>query len=175
MICRINNPAYIAPENDAWRHQNSDSDNEEDKMRPSVESQQRLVDKPVLDPSEVIKQGADALKHSLESYLKINEEVVAQKQQSSSAQPKSVQAEGVVQDVLSEDDSEATQSESEMDPTTLGKGKAKLKKKPTKRQKASDEEDSTYIHDEPKKQREKRKAVQAGIIPRKVRAKKSEC
>ncbi|MFS8021086.1 hypothetical protein Hanom_Chr16g01423301 [Helianthus anomalus] len=29
MICRINNPAYVAPKNDKWRHENSSSDNEE--------------------------------------------------------------------------------------------------------------------------------------------------
>ncbi|KAJ0714004.1 hypothetical protein HanPI659440_Chr13g0484791 [Helianthus annuus] len=31
MICRINNPTYVAPENDAWRHNNSDSGNENEK------------------------------------------------------------------------------------------------------------------------------------------------
>ncbi|XP_021976409.1 myosin heavy chain, clone 203-like [Helianthus annuus] len=61
-----------------------------------------------------------------------------------------------------------------MDPTTLGRGKAQLKKKPTKKQKGSDEEDSTYVPpDEPKKQRAKRKSVQTGVIPRRVRAKKT--
>ncbi|MFS8002317.1 hypothetical protein Hanom_Chr13g01200681 [Helianthus anomalus] len=173
MICRINNPSYIAPENDAWRHQGSDFDNEEAKIRPSVEPQQRLVDETVLEPSKVIEQGAGLLKQSLESYLKRNEEVAAQKEQSSSAQPESVQAEGVVQNVSSEDDSEATESELELDPTTLGRGKAKLKKKPTKKQKASDEEDSSYEPDDPKKQIKKCKAVQVGVIPRRVRAKKS--
>ncbi|XP_022040568.1 claspin-like [Helianthus annuus] len=73
----------------------------------------------------------------------------------------------------SEDDSEATQSESELDPTTLGRGKAQLKKKPLKKKKTSDEEDSPFEPDQPKKQVKKRKAVQAGVIPRNVRAKKS--
>ncbi|MFS7963402.1 hypothetical protein Hanom_Chr08g00737631 [Helianthus anomalus] len=138
---------------------------------PSVEPQQRLVDETVLEPSEVIEQGAGLLKQSLESYLKRNEEVVAQKDQGSSIQAEGVKAtepEGEVQDDSSEDDSEETQSESELDSTTLGRGKAQLKKKPSKRKKASDEEDSSYVPDEPKKQRAKRKVVQVGVIPRRV-------
>ncbi|XP_022024417.1 glutamic acid-rich protein-like [Helianthus annuus] len=78
------------------------------------------------------------------------------------------------QDSSSKDDSEETQSESQLDRTTLGRGKARLKKKPLKKKKSSDEEDSSYEPDEPKKQRKKRKAVQAGVIPRNVRARKSE-
>ncbi|KAJ0700908.1 hypothetical protein HanOQP8_Chr10g0373371 [Helianthus annuus] len=39
MICRINNPAYVAPENDAWRHNNSDSENE--KMNEMIEKKTR--------------------------------------------------------------------------------------------------------------------------------------
>ncbi|MFS7976570.1 hypothetical protein Hanom_Chr10g00894001 [Helianthus anomalus] len=56
----------------------------------------------------------------------------------------------------------------------LGRGKAQLKKKPTKKKKGSDEEDSTYTPsvEEIKKLRKKRKAVQTGVIPRNVRAKK---
>ncbi|MFS8023272.1 hypothetical protein Hanom_Chr16g01449561 [Helianthus anomalus] len=73
----------------------------------------------------------------------------------------------------SEDDSEEMQSESELDPTTIGRGKAQLKKKPLKKKKTSDEEDSPYVPDQPKKQKKKRKAVQAGVIPRNVRAKKA--
>ena len=60
-----------------------------------------------------------------------------------------------------------------MDPTTLGRGRAQLKKKPLKKKKGSDEEDSPYDPEKPKKQRKERKAVQAGIIPRNVRAKKA--
>ncbi|XP_022032352.1 nucleolin 2-like [Helianthus annuus] len=211
MICKISNPAYVAPENDKWRHENSDSDNENEKMSelkekntrwwvekekgkrkrtpktspavsipkivekgPSVEPQQRLIDETVLEPSVVIEQGADLLKQTLESYLKRKEEAAAQKDQGSSAQAENVkEPEGEVQDDSSEDDSEATLSESELDPTTLGRGKVQLKKKPTKKQKASDEEDSSYEPDQPKKQIKKRKAIQAGVIPRSVRAKKS--
>ncbi|MFS8006520.1 hypothetical protein Hanom_Chr14g01250161 [Helianthus anomalus] len=200
MICKINNPTYVAPENDAWRHDNSNSENENGKMSemakkktrwwfvkdgkrkrtpktslvvpihkeptpkivvkgPSKESQSRLVDEPVLDPSEV------------------NEEVVAQKEQSTSVPTESVketEPEGVARDDSSEADDESTETERELDLTTLGHGKAQLKKKPTKKKKASDDEDSTYTPsvDEQKKLRIKRKAVQTGVIPRNVRAKK---
>ncbi|MFS8018496.1 hypothetical protein Hanom_Chr15g01392711 [Helianthus anomalus] len=41
MICRINNPAYVAPENDAWRHENSNSKNEDHKMNEMVEKKTR--------------------------------------------------------------------------------------------------------------------------------------
>ncbi|MFS7943563.1 hypothetical protein Hanom_Chr06g00501701 [Helianthus anomalus] len=176
-ICKISRQAYVAPEDDKWRHEKSDSDNEDQKMSelvekktrwwfvregkrkrtpktspafsipkivvkgPSIEPQQKLVDETVLEPSEVIEQGAGLLKQSLESFLKRNEEVSAQRDQGSSVQAdgaKATEPEGEVQDDSSEDDSKATQSESELDPTTLSRGKAQLKKKPTKKQKASD-------------------------------------
>ncbi|KAF5796754.1 hypothetical protein HanRHA438_Chr08g0367581 [Helianthus annuus] len=163
MICKISKPAYVAPENDRWRHEKSDFDKEDEKMSLMVEKktrwwfvrdgkrkrtpktspavsipkivvkgaseepQQRLVDETVLEPSKVIEQGAGLLKQSLESYLKRNEEVAAQKDQGSSVQAEGVKAtepEGEVQDDSSEEDSEATQSESKLDPTTLGRGKA---------------------------------------------------
>ncbi|XP_021995994.1 glutamic acid-rich protein-like [Helianthus annuus] len=124
----------------------------------SGEPQQRLIDETVLEPSVVIEQGVDILNKSFESYLKKNEEATPQKIQGSSAQD----PEDEDQDKSSEDDSEATQTESELDPTTLGRGKAQLKKKPLKKKKASDEEDSSYDSDQPKKQVKKRKAVQAG-------------
>ncbi|MFS7962681.1 hypothetical protein Hanom_Chr08g00729471 [Helianthus anomalus] len=82
-----------------------------------------------------------------------------------------VEPEIEVQSSSSEEDSEATQSESELDPTTLGRGKTQLKKKPLKKKKTSDDEDRSYDPDE--SIRKKRKAVQAGVIPRNVRAKKS--
>ncbi|KAJ0513679.1 hypothetical protein HanHA300_Chr10g0360531 [Helianthus annuus] len=41
MICRINNPAYIALENDRWRHENSSSDDEDEKMSQLVEKKTR--------------------------------------------------------------------------------------------------------------------------------------
>ncbi|MFS7919242.1 hypothetical protein Hanom_Chr03g00210461 [Helianthus anomalus] len=190
MICRIKDKEYVAPENDKWRHDNSDSDDETERMKDMVEKktrwwcvrdgkrkrtpksspavvipkdgekgssgepQQKLVDETVLEPSVVIEQGAEMLKQSLESYLKKNEEVATQSGSS-------------------DEDSEATQSDSELIPETLGRGKAQLKKRPSKKQKGSDDEDSPYDPDKSKKQRKKRKAAPAGIIPRNVRAKKS--
>ncbi|KAF5779190.1 hypothetical protein HanXRQr2_Chr12g0556441 [Helianthus annuus] len=41
MICRISKPAYVAPENDRWRHENSDSDNEDERMSEMVEKKTR--------------------------------------------------------------------------------------------------------------------------------------
>ncbi|MFS8017924.1 hypothetical protein Hanom_Chr15g01386081 [Helianthus anomalus] len=41
IIFKIDNPAYVAPENDAWRHDNSNSENEDDKMREMVEKKLR--------------------------------------------------------------------------------------------------------------------------------------
>ncbi|KAJ0844489.1 hypothetical protein HanRHA438_Chr15g0703061 [Helianthus annuus] len=40
-ICKISNPAYVAPENDKWRHENSDSNNEDEKMSLMVEKKTR--------------------------------------------------------------------------------------------------------------------------------------
>ncbi|KAJ0765762.1 hypothetical protein HanPI659440_Chr08g0307261 [Helianthus annuus] len=213
MICKISRPAYVAPEDDKWRHEKSDSDNEDQRMSEmvekktrwwfvrngkrkrtpktspalfipkivvkgrSVEPQQRLVDETVINPSSIPQDAIGLTKVTLGQFIQLNEAAgAAQKDQSSSAQvesDKATEPEGEVQDDSSEDDSEATESESELDPTTLGRGKAHLKKKPTKKQKASDEEDSTCVPDEPTKQRGKRKAVQTGVIPRRVRAKKT--
>ncbi|XP_022040799.1 intracellular protein transport protein USO1-like [Helianthus annuus] len=211
MICRIKDKDYVAPENEKWRHDNNDSENENERMSemaekktrwwcvrdgkrkrtpkssPAVtipkdgdkgssgEPQQRLIDETVLEPSVVIKQGAGLLNQSFESYMKRNEEAAAQQVQGSSTHVEKVtrvEPEIEAQGSSSEDDSEATQSESELDPTTLGKGKVQLKKKPLKKKKTSDEEDSPYEPDQPKIQVKKRKAVQAGVIPRNVRAKK---
>ncbi|KAJ0605701.1 hypothetical protein HanHA300_Chr02g0065941 [Helianthus annuus] len=41
MICRIKDKDYVAPENDKWRHDNSDSDNEDNKMNEMVEKKNR--------------------------------------------------------------------------------------------------------------------------------------
>ncbi|MFS7970799.1 hypothetical protein Hanom_Chr09g00825181 [Helianthus anomalus] len=163
LICRIKNKEYVAPKNDKWRHDDSNSDDETERMKDMVEKktrwwcikdgkrkrtpksspavvikdaekgsskepQRRLVDETVLDPSVIIEQGADLLKESLESYLKKNEEVAAQKAKSS---------------FIQEEDKES-----------------------------SNEEDSPYDPEKSKKQRKKRKAAPAGVIPRNVRAKK---
>ncbi|MFS7928841.1 hypothetical protein Hanom_Chr04g00325531 [Helianthus anomalus] len=41
MRCKIKDPKYIAPENDKWRHENSDSANEDAKMNEMVEKKTR--------------------------------------------------------------------------------------------------------------------------------------
>ncbi|MFS7965620.1 hypothetical protein Hanom_Chr09g00764351 [Helianthus anomalus] len=41
MICRIKVKNYVAPENDKWRHEKSDSDNEDNKMSEMVEKKTR--------------------------------------------------------------------------------------------------------------------------------------
>ncbi|MFS8024135.1 hypothetical protein Hanom_Chr16g01459671 [Helianthus anomalus] len=133
-----------------------------------------LIDETVLEASVVIEQGADLLKQSLERYLKKNEEAAAQQVQGSSAHVEKVtrvEPEIEVQGSSSEDDSEATQSESKLDTTTLGRGIVQLKKKPLKKKKTSDDENRSYDPDE--SIRKKRKAGQAGVIPRNMRAKKS--
>ncbi|MFS7936747.1 hypothetical protein Hanom_Chr05g00419401 [Helianthus anomalus] len=112
-----------------------------------MEPKQKLVDEPVIDPSSIPQEDVDLAKVSFEQYLQ-HTTTVTQKDQGSSGQADTVKVtepEGEVQDDSSDEaDSEATVSESELDPTTLGRGKAQLKKKPTKKQKGSDEEDSTY-------------------------------
>ncbi|KAM0040178.1 hypothetical protein Hdeb2414_s0012g00390791 [Helianthus debilis subsp. tardiflorus] len=41
MICKINNPAYVAPENDMWRHENGNSENEDEKINQMDEKKTR--------------------------------------------------------------------------------------------------------------------------------------
>ncbi|KAJ0734523.1 hypothetical protein HanPI659440_Chr11g0421071 [Helianthus annuus] len=142
----------------------------------SGEPQQKLIDETVLEPSVVIEQGADLLKQSLESYLKKNEEIAAQQAQGTNVHAEKVtmvQPETETLRSSSGGDSEATQSESELIPETVGKGKVQLKKRPSKKQKGSDDEDSPYDPKKSKKQRKKRKAAPVGVIPRNVRSKKS--
>ncbi|MFS7903162.1 hypothetical protein Hanom_Chr01g00020761 [Helianthus anomalus] len=110
--------------------------------------------------------GNESLKQTLEDYFKKNEEIAAKQAQ------KSVAQEDETRKSSSDEDSEATQSESELVAETLGKGKVQLKKKPLKKRKDSDEEDSPYEPDQSKKNRKKRKAAPAGVIPRNVRARK---
>ncbi|MFS7915703.1 putative transcription factor bZIP family [Helianthus anomalus] len=111
-------------------------------------------------------QGNETLKQTLESYFKKNEEIAAKQAQ------KSVTLKDETLKSSSDEDSEATQSESELVAETVGKGKVQLKKKPSKKRKDSDEEDSPYDPDQSKKNRKKRKAAPAGVIPRNVRARK---
>ncbi|KAJ0699846.1 hypothetical protein HanOQP8_Chr10g0360741 [Helianthus annuus] len=187
MICRINNPAYVAPENDSWRHENSNSENEDDKMNemvekklrywfvkdgkrkrtpktssvvpipkkptpkivvkgPSKESQSSLIDEPVVNPTDLSQLGIDLTKATFELYIKITEAATA-KDQSASVQgecDKEKQTEDVVHEESDDADDESIETETELDMATLGCGKAQLKKKPTKKKKAFDYEDSTY-------------------------------
>ncbi|MFS8003472.1 hypothetical protein Hanom_Chr13g01214391 [Helianthus anomalus] len=217
MNCKINNPSYVAPENDAWRRDNSNSEDETE--RPSELQEKKLrywfvkdgkrkrtpkasptVTTPkVSTPKIVIKdigiqsnhhQGwlmsqclihqkffSNALvKETLEGFLKKNEEAtVAQGSNVEKVDDLSmnVQPEGVAHTDSSDADDESTGTESEIE--KIGVGKVQLMKKPQKNKaKGSDEEDSTYTPtaEEKKKIRIKRKAVQTGIIPRNVRAKK---
>ncbi|KAM0061166.1 hypothetical protein Hdeb2414_s0004g00132761 [Helianthus debilis subsp. tardiflorus] len=166
MICRIDNPAYVAPENDAWRHDN----------RPSKEPQSRLIDELVVNPADISQQGIDLTKVTFKQYIKITEESNA-KDQSTSVQTEGVKGkepEGVARDDSSDADDESTETEPEIDMATVGHGKVKLKKRPQKKKKGSDEEDTTYTTTavEKKKLRIKSKAMQTSVIPRNVRARK---
>ncbi|XP_035840382.1 glutamic acid-rich protein-like [Helianthus annuus] len=149
---------------------------ERELQRPSRESKQKLIDEPVLEPSEVLQEGVNLLKDSLESFLKKNDEVTAEKEQSENVPAEGVkekEPEGAVHDDSDDAEDESMETESEIE--RIGVGKVELKKKPQKRKKKeSDDEDSTYMPtaDEKKKLRIKRKAVQKGVIPRNVRAKK---
>ncbi|KAJ0614336.1 hypothetical protein HanIR_Chr02g0061321 [Helianthus annuus] len=157
--------------------------------RPSKKSPPRLVDELVLDPADVIQQGVGLKKESLESFPKKNEEATTVQGQGPSAekvesstkhvQPESVkekEPEGVAHTDSTDADEESSETESEIDKSKIGVGKVTLKKKPLKKKrKGSDDEDETYIpmpQVEKKKGVLKRKAVQSGVIPRSVRAKK---
>ncbi|KAF5779443.1 hypothetical protein HanRHA438_Chr12g0570831 [Helianthus annuus] len=217
MICKIDNPAYVASENDAWGHDNNNFENEDVKMNemvekklrywfvkdgkrkrtpktspivpipkeptpkivvngPSKEPQSSLIDEPVVNPADISQQGIDLTKVTFEQYIKITKEATA-KDQIASVQTEGVketEPEGVARNDSSEADDESTETETEIDLTTLDRGKAQLKKKPQKKKKGSDDEDSTYTPsvEETKKLRIKRKAIQSGVIPRNVRARK---
>ncbi|XP_022042008.1 eukaryotic translation initiation factor 5B-like [Helianthus annuus] len=184
MICKIDNPGYVALENDAWRHENNNSESEDNKMRemvekklrywPSKKSPPRLVDELVVNPANISQEGIDLTKVTFEQYIKHTEVTIA-KDQSASVQAEGVkekEPEGVVHDDSSDADDESTEIEPEIDMLQVGRGKVQLKKKPQKKRKGSDEEDSTYTPtgEEKKKLRIKRKAVQSGVIARNVRA-----
>ncbi|KAJ0605164.1 hypothetical protein HanHA300_Chr02g0059941 [Helianthus annuus] len=118
LICALKDKAYVALEDDKWRHEDSNSDNEDDKMSELVEKktrwwcvrdgkrkrtpkstpvvvpketdkgssgepQRRLIDETVIEPSEVIRQGNESLKQTLEDYFKKNEEATAKQTQKS--------------------------------------------------------------------------------------------
>ncbi|XP_035838927.1 uncharacterized protein LOC118486532 [Helianthus annuus] len=200
LICALKDESYVAPENDKWRHDNSDSDNEDNKMSEMIEKktrwwcikdgkrkrtpkstpvvviketakgsseepQRKLIDEPVIEPREVVDKGV-GLKETLESYFKKHEEAEQAQAQ------KKVGQEEEAQKNSSNEDSEETLSESELDKETVGKGKVQLKKRPLKKRKNSEDEDSPYNPEDSQKNRKKRKATRSGDIPRVVRAKK---
>ncbi|XP_021974497.1 glutamic acid-rich protein-like [Helianthus annuus] len=236
MICKIKDPNYVAPENDAWRHENSDSEDETERLSEMHEKKQRsidsrflrrlagvfkdiahsfchalgndssetpvplllaepakkksppiLVDEPVIDPTELIKQGADLLNMTFDQYIKHTAEEAAKvvaKVQSvekvAETSAKNVEAENVKEkeaEGVAHTDSSTTESdtEPEIDTSKIGVGKIRLKVKPQKKKKDSDEEDSTYIptpQEKKKKVIKKRKAHPSGVIPRNARARK---
>ncbi|XP_021974967.1 FK506-binding protein 5-like [Helianthus annuus] len=193
MICRIKDKKYVAPENDKWRHDNRDSDNEDSKMNEMVEKKTRWwfvrdgkrKRTPKSSPAVVIPKDGEKgivkggalrqLDHIWVFWRAIaeNEEVAAQQAQGTSAHAEKATRVESETEAQSDGDSEATQSESELIPETLGRGKAQLKKRPSKKQRGSDEEDSPYDPEKSKKKRKKRKAAPVGVIPRNVRSKKS--
>ncbi|KAF5817657.1 hypothetical protein HanXRQr2_Chr02g0055651 [Helianthus annuus] len=230
MICKIENPNYIAPENDAWRHENNNSKDETDilsgmhekklrywfvkdgkrkrnpKVSPALTAPKRtspkivvkepamkkptptLVDEPVIDPTELVQQGVDLMKETLDDFIKRNEEAKAaaqvesvEKAVESSAKNveaerlKEKEAEGVAHTDSSDTDSESSDTEPDIDTLKIGVGKITLKVKPQKKKKGYDEEDETYTptpQAEKKKGVLKRKANPKGVIPRRVRARK---
>ncbi|KAF5813380.1 putative transcription factor bZIP family [Helianthus annuus] len=201
LICKIKNKKYVAPENDAWRHEDSNSEDENERLSEMHEkeakpakkkSPQKLVDEHVLNPEDVIQQGVDLMNVSFGDYLEKNEEAKAAKAaKEAETSAKNVEAETSAKNVeadglkekevegVAHTDSSATISDSsdtkpEIDTSKIGVGKIWLKVKPQNKKKDSDEEDSTYIPtpEEKKKLRKKRKAVQTGVIPRNVRARK---
>ncbi|MFS8002625.1 putative transcription factor bZIP family [Helianthus anomalus] len=195
MIRKINNPAYVATKNDRWRHENSSYDDEDEKMSQMIEKKtiwwfvrdgkrkrtpktSPVVPIPKDQAPKIVVKGT-VKGGVIMAFERTTTKVGGQdsKNQSSSVQAENVkdkEPKGVACDDSSEDvDSESTKTETELDLTTLGRGKTQLKKKPTKKKKAPDEEDSTYVPPEKtKKLRAKRKAVQSGVIPRNVHAKK---
>ncbi|MFS7935685.1 hypothetical protein Hanom_Chr05g00406481 [Helianthus anomalus] len=144
MICKIDNPAYVAPDNDAWRHDNSNSENEDDKRREMVEKKLRywfvkdgkrkrtpktspdvsipkeptpkIVVKgiPVVNPADISQEGVDLTKVTFEQYLKHTETTIAKEQSAS------VPAEGVKEkqpeEVVHEGSADADDESTETEP-----------------------------------------------------------
>ncbi|KAJ0662842.1 hypothetical protein HanRHA438_Chr13g0587031 [Helianthus annuus] len=198
MICKIENRNYVAPENDAWRHENNNSEDEADRLRDKHEKKLRywfvkdgkrkrtpkpakkkptptLVDETVLNPADVL-QGGEAEAAKAAKVQGSNVEKVAESSKKYDTESvKEKDAEGVAHTDSSDADDESIDTESEIDTSKIGVGKVNLKKKPQKKKKDSDEEDEMYIptpQAEKKKGVLKRKANPQGVIPRRVRARK---
>ncbi|XP_035831877.1 glutamic acid-rich protein-like [Helianthus annuus] len=221
MIGKIKNLDYVAPKNDAWRHENINSEDKTDSLRGMHEKKLRfwfekdgkrkrtpkvspkvatpkivikeptkkksppwLVDEPVTDPTDLVQQGVDLRKMTLDDFVKQSEAAKAAKEAAKEAETsaKNVEAEslkekeveGVVRTDSSATISDSSDTEPRYDTSKLGVGKIKLKVKPQKKKKGLDEEDATYIPtpEEKKKLWRKRRAHPSGVIPRNVRARK---
>ncbi|MFS7977350.1 hypothetical protein Hanom_Chr10g00902981 [Helianthus anomalus] len=209
MICKIDNPTYVAPENDAWRHEKNNLESEDNKMRkmvekklrhlfvkdskrkrtpkislaisipkvpipkivvkgivergrPSKESQSILIDEVVVNPADISQEGIELTKVTFEQYIKLTEDTYVKDQSASipTENVKEKQPEEVVYEESGDADDESTETELEIDMSQKRKG--------------SNEEDSTYTPtgEEKKELRIKRKAVQTGVIPMNVGARK---
>ncbi|KAF5757341.1 hypothetical protein HanRHA438_Chr17g0835721 [Helianthus annuus] len=199
LICALKDKAYVAPENDKWRHDNSDSDNEDNEMNSMIEKKTRwwcVKDgkrkrTPKSTHVVVVKETAKGSSEEPQRRL-IDEPVIEPRDvinqdagitetlesyfkrheegASTQAQKSNVQEEETQKS--SSDETEETLSESELVAETMGKGKVQLKKRPLKKRKDSDDEDSPYNPEDSQKNRKKRKAARAGNIPRNVRAKR---
>ncbi|XP_021992094.1 troponin T, skeletal muscle-like [Helianthus annuus] len=111
---------------------------------PSRESQPRLEDELVVNLAYIPQEGIDLTKVTFEQYT----EATVAKDQSASIQAEGVkekEPEGVVHNDSSDADDESTETELEIDMAKVGYGKVQLKKKPQKKRKGSNEEDSTYM------------------------------
>ncbi|KAM0012684.1 hypothetical protein Hdeb2414_s0049g00749991 [Helianthus debilis subsp. tardiflorus] len=200
LICALKDEKYVAPENDRWRHDNSDSDNEDNKMNDMIEKKTRwwcIKDgkrkrTPKSTPVVVIKETAKGSSEEPQREL-IDEPVIEprdvidqgvglketlesyftkhEEAEQEQAQ-KTVVQEEEAQESSSNEDSEETLSESELVKETVGKGKVQLKKRSLKKRKNSEDEDSPYNPEDSQKNRKKRKAARTSDIPRMVRAKK---
>ncbi|KAJ0657261.1 hypothetical protein HanLR1_Chr14g0545011 [Helianthus annuus] len=200
LICAIKDKAYVAPENDKWRHDDSSSDNEDNQMNEMIEKKTRWwcvrdgkrKRTPKSTPVVVIKETEKGSsgepqrrlvdepviepRDVIDQSAGINETLESYFKRHEEAASNQAQKSNVQEDETrkssSDEDSEETLSESELVAETVGKGKVQLKKRQLKKRKGSDDEDSPYNPEESQKNRKKRKAAPAGNIPRNVRAKK---
>ncbi|MFS7946110.1 hypothetical protein Hanom_Chr06g00532201 [Helianthus anomalus] len=185
MICKIKGPNYIVPENDAWRHENSNSEDETDslsgmherrlrywfvkdgkrkrtpKVSPRVSQQRKILHQDLLRlVDETMIPLADVIQGGVDLLKETLEDFLKENDEAEAAKAAKVQGSSV--------------EKPEIDTSKIGVGKIRLKVKPQKKKKDSNKEDSTYIPtpEEKKKLRKKHKVVQSGVIPRNVRARK---
>ncbi|KAJ0922726.1 hypothetical protein HanPSC8_Chr05g0207161 [Helianthus annuus] len=143
-------------------------------------SPQRLVDEPMLNPMDLIQQGVDLMKMTLDDFVKQSEDAKTAKAAKEATKEVETSAKNVEAESLKEKEVEgvvhtdSSETEPEYDTSKLGVGKIKLKLKPQKKNKGSDEEDAMYIPtpEEKKKVIRKRKSIPTGVIPRSIRARK---